>query len=181
MTGFESNAEVEPCVTTVMPIFNEIATVASVVKCVLAQRVVRELIVVDDYSQNGTWETLRTIVRTDSRVRLLRCNTNQGKGAAVRRGVLQSTSEIIIVQDADSEYDPHDYYRLIGPIYFGKAAVVFGSRFIEAALRRKLPFSPSDCESTRINHSVEDVATALNLTDMETGFKGISPWHTSTS
>src|SRR5256885_762524 len=105
MTKFQSNAEIAPCLAVVMPAFNEAATIAAVIERVLAQPPVQELIVVDDASTDRTWEALQRF-SNDRRVRLLRHDRNQGKGAALRTGFARATAPFVIVQDADLEYDP---------------------------------------------------------------------------
>jgi glycosyltransferase involved in cell wall biosynthesis len=137
MSEMTSNDEIEPCLTAVMPVYNEAATVAEVVRVVLAQRPVQELVIVDDYSTDGTWELLQLSATNEPRIKLLRHDINQGKGAALRTGISRATSKIIVIQDADLEYDPGEYCLLLAPILSGKADVVFGSRFL-----RKLRSSP---------------------------------------
>ncbi|MGB9077726.1 MAG: glycosyltransferase family 2 protein [Terracidiphilus sp.] len=165
-----SNEEIEPCLTAVMPVYNEAATVAKVIGVVLAQRPVRELVVVDDCSQDGTWENLERLAAGDPRIKLYRHAVNQGKGAALRTGIAQATSPIVIVQDADLEYDPAEYYLLLAPILRGKADVVYGSRFLGGSgAHRVLYFWHS--VGNRFLTMCSNMATDLNLTDMETGYK----------
>ncbi len=116
MTEIKSNADIEPCLSVVMPVFNEAATVADVIKTVLAQRPVQQLVIVDDASRDGTWDKLQPLATGDSRIKLVRHEVNQGKGAALRTGFAQATSPIVIIQDADLEYDPAEYHRLLGLI-----------------------------------------------------------------
>jgi glycosyltransferase involved in cell wall biosynthesis len=125
----KSNDEIEPCLTAVMPVYNESATVAEVIEAVLAQRPVQQLVIVDDGSRDSTWDQLQRLAQAEPRITLIRHEVNQGKGAALRTGISHATSEIVVIQDADLEYDPAEYCRLIEPILFGKADVVFGSRF----------------------------------------------------
>ncbi len=166
----KSNDEIEPCLTAVMPVYNESATVAEVVKAVLAQRPVQQLVIVDDCSRDGTWDQLQPLAQIEPRIKLIRHEVNQGKGAALRTGIAHATSEIVIIQDADMEYDPAEYCWLIAPILSGKADVVYGSRFRG---------SSGACRVLYYWHSVgnnfltmcSNMATDLNLTDMETGYK----------
>ena len=95
-----------PCLAVLIPVYNEAATVADVVKAVLAQPQVRELIVVDDGSNDGTGAVLQPLARADGRIKLFRHEINQGKGAALRTGFAQVTAPLVVVQDADLEYDP---------------------------------------------------------------------------
>jgi glycosyltransferase involved in cell wall biosynthesis len=170
MAAMRSNDEIEPCLTVVMPVYNEQDTVARVIKAVLAQRPVQELIVVDDGSQDGTCNQIEPLAQVEPRIKFMRHEVNQGKGAALRTGIAQATSAIVIIQDADLEYDPTEYCRLVNPILDDKADVVFGSRFR----------SGSDaCRVLYYWHSVgnnfltmcSNIATDLNLTDMEVCYK----------
>jgi len=165
-----SNDTIEPCLTAVMPVYNEAASVATVVELVLAQRPVRELIIVDDCSKDGTWDTLQSLASAEPRIKLFRHAINQGKGAALRTGISHATSQIVIVQDADLEYDPTEYYLLLEPILAGKADAVFGSRFQGGSgAHRVLYFWHS--VGNRFLTLLSNMATDLNLTDMETGYK----------
>jgi glycosyltransferase involved in cell wall biosynthesis len=103
MTEIKSNADIEPCLSVVMPVFNEAATVLEAIKVVLAQRPVRQLIIVDDGSTDGTWEKLKSIANGEPRIELMQHSLNQGKGAALRDGFALATSPIVIIQDADLE------------------------------------------------------------------------------
>src|SRR5271169_4842398 len=116
MTEIKSNADIEPCLSVVMPVFNEAATVADVIKTVLAQRPVQQLVIVDDCSRDGTWEKLQPLAQNEPRIKLVRHEVNQGKGAALRTGIAHATSAIVIIQDADLEYDATEYFRLLVPI-----------------------------------------------------------------
>src|SRR4051812_8301361 len=127
----KSNAEISPCLTVVVPAFNEAGSIASVLECVLAQRPVQEVVVVDDASGDNTWEALQAFA-ANARVKLLRHTVNQGKGAALRTGFQHAKGDFVIVQDADLEYDPEEYHILLAPAIAGRADVVFGSRFNSA-------------------------------------------------
>jgi glycosyltransferase involved in cell wall biosynthesis len=165
-----SNDQIEPCLTAVMPVYNEAQTVAAVIQVVLAQRPIQELVVVDDASRDGTCEILQSLAQAEPRIRLLRHQVNQGKGAALRTGIAHATSEVVIIQDADLEYDPEEYHLLLAPILAGKADVVFGSRFLGGAgAHRVLYFWHS--VGNRFLTMSSNMATDLNLTDMETGYK----------
>jgi glycosyltransferase involved in cell wall biosynthesis len=168
MRDLKSNADIEPCLAVVMPVFNEAGTVLEIIKTVLAQRPVRELIIVDDASTDGSWGRLQTAAG-DARVRLVRHERNQGKGAALRSGLALATAPILIIQDADLEYDPTEYFQLLAPILAGKADVVFGSRFIGAGAHRVLYYWHS--VGNNVLTMFSNMATDLNLTDMETCYK----------
>jgi len=170
MPDLSSNNDIEACLSVVIPVYNEAATITQIVDAVLAQRPVEQLIIVDDCSSDGTWEQLERLAGIDPRIELLRHQVNRGKGAALRTGFARATSPVVIVQDADLEYDPAEYYRLLGPILSGKADVVFGSRFRGGTgAHRVLYFWHSVGNSFLTLCS--NMATDLNLTDMETCFK----------
>jgi glycosyltransferase involved in cell wall biosynthesis len=165
----QSNADVEPCLSVVMPVYNEARTVRQVIEVVLAQRPVQELIIVDDCSRDGSWEVLSDLAKAHDRIRLFRHEQNQGKGAALATGIAQTKSPVVIIQDADLEYDPTEYHYLLKPILSGKADVVFGSRFIGSGEHRVLYFWHS--VGNRGLTMFSNMATNLNLTDMETCYK----------
>ncbi len=158
-----------PCLAVVIPVFNEAATIASVVKAVGAQSLVREIIIVDDASVDGTWNALEEVGRSEPRAKMFRHMVNQGKGAALRTGFAQVTAPLVIVQDADLEYDPTDYAVLCKPILAGKADVVFGSRFSGAGAHRVLYFWHS--VGNKLLTTFSNMAADINLTDMESGYK----------
>ena len=160
---------IAPCLSVVVPVYNEEATIANVLDTVLRQSVVQEVVVVDDCSKDKTWEALQPVAQKDKRVKLFRHDVNQGKGAALRTGFKQVSSAIVIIQDADLEYDPDEYEILIRPIVNGKADVVFGSRFAGAGAHRVLYYWHSF--GNKILTTFSNMATDLNLTDMETGYK----------
>jgi glycosyltransferase involved in cell wall biosynthesis len=164
-----SNADIPSCATVVVPVFNEEKTIANVIRTVLAQRPVQEVIVVDDASQDQTWAALAPLAQVDTRVRLLRHELNQGKGAALRTGFAHATAPIVMIQDADLEYDPNEYYLLLKPILADKADVVFGSRFLGSGSHRVLYYWHS--VGNKMLTTLSNMATNLNLTDMETGYK----------
>lgn len=163
------NADIAPCLSVVMPVYNEKATVARMVELVLQQRPVQELIIVDDGSTDGTAEVIRRFADTDPRIRLVVNDKNEGKGASLRRGFAQASAQIVLVQDADLEYDPLEYHLLLNPILSGKADVVFGSRFLGAGAHRVLYYWHA--VGNRLLTTLSNMATNLNLTDMESCYK----------
>ncbi|MGH7980119.1 MAG: glycosyltransferase family 2 protein [Limisphaerales bacterium] len=169
MTDIKSNADIEPCLSVVMAVFNEAETVATVFRNVLTQRPVQQLVIVDDGSTDGTWEKLEPLARGEPRVKLMRHPVNQGKGAALRTGFAEATAPYFIVQDGDSEYDPAEYYRLLAPVLAGKADVVFGSRFIGSDAHRVLFYWHS--LGNKLLTTLSNMASDLNLTDMEVCYK----------
>ncbi len=156
-----------PCLSVVMPCFNERATIETVVKAVLESPFTAELLVVDDGSTDGTRDFLETV--QDERVRVILQPRNQGKGAAVRTGFAAATQPYVIIQDADLEYDPSEYGEILAPILEGKADVVFGSRFLTGRARRVLYFWHS--VGNKMLTGFSNMFTNLNLTDMETCYK----------
>ncbi len=169
MATDQRSDDIEPCLSVVMPCYNERATVAECVGAVLDSPYTRELIVVDDASTDGTREILADLTATDPRVRVLLQDRNQGKGAALRRGFREATSRFVIVQDADLEYDPAEYGVVLGPLVEGKADVVFGSRFAGGEAHRVLYFWHT--VGNRVLTLLSNAFTNLNLTDMETCYK----------
>ncbi|MEY3479506.1 MAG: hypothetical protein RIQ71_281 [Verrucomicrobiota bacterium] len=160
-------------ISVITPVYNEKTTVAAALKNVLAQPQVAELIVVDDGSNDGTWEELQSFTRhaSDSfpKVHVLRHEKNLGKGAALRTGIANATAPIVIIQDADFEYDPEEYPIVIAPILRERADVVIGSRFIGSEAHRVLYFWHS--VGNRFLTLLSNMLTNLNLTDMETCYK----------
>ena len=156
-----------PCLSLVMPAFNEEATILESIDRVLAQPFVAELIVVNDASTDNTAGVLATI--EDTRVRVMSHTVNQGKGAALRTGIQAATQDYVGIQDADLEYDPADLAKLLVPLETGRADVVYGSRFLTGDAHRVLYFWHS--VGNKMLTLASNVFTNLNLTDMETCYK----------
>jgi glycosyltransferase involved in cell wall biosynthesis len=162
-------AQETACLAVIIPAYDEADTIATVLQTVLAQPLVREVIVVDDASRDGTWAVLQPLAQTDARIKLFQHSVNRGKGAALRTGFAKATAPIVIVQDADLEYDPAYFGTLARPILQGKADVVFGSRFAGSGAHRVLYFWHYLGNKTLT--LLSNMVTNLNLTDMETGYK----------
>ena len=150
-------------------LYNEAGTITEVVRMVLAQPPVQQVVIVDDCSNDGTWDKLQLLARSEPRIKLVQHEVNQGKGAALRTAIAHATAEFVIIQDADLEYDPAEYHLLLAPLLGGKADVVFGSRFLGGGAHRVLYFWHSI--GNRFLTICSNMATDLNLTDMETCYK----------
>lgn len=159
----------EPCLSVVIPVYNEKDTIKKSLAAVLAQPVVQEVIIVDDCSRDGTLEILETLCGGNARVRLIKHEVNQGKGAAVRTGFQNVNGRYTIIQDADLEYNPDEYGRLIEPLLAGDADVVFGSRFIGGSAHRVLYYWHS--VGNKLLTTLSNMTTNLNLTDVECCYK----------
>lgn len=157
------------CLSIIMPVYNEGSTVSKVIAAVLAQPQVAELICVNDCSKDDSGKILEQLAQQDSRIRVFHHEFNQGKGAALRTGISLATAPIVLIQDADLEYDPVEYERIIQPILNDRADVVFGSRFIGSEAHRVLYFWHS--VGNRFLTVLSNMFTNLNLTDMETCYK----------
>ena len=158
-----------PRISIVIPCFNEAETLEALVDAVLASPVPdKEIIVVDDASTDGTDKVIRSTI--EPRVsKVIRHEINRGKGAALRTGFAAATGEIVLVQDADLEYDPRDYERLLQPILENRADVVYGSRFSGGESHRVLYFW--HWVTNKMLTLLSNMLTDLNLTDMETCYK----------
>ena len=159
----------------IMPAYNERRTIEAIVERVLAvdlPGMTKELIIVDDASSDGTADILKTMDGRDG-IRVFTQSPNQGKGAAVARGFKEATGDILLIQDADLEYDPAEYPSLLGPILRGDADVVYGSRFQGSPHGQRVLYfwhSVGNKMLTLLSNAVTD----LNLTDMETCYKAFT-------
>ena len=158
-------------ISVVIPCYNEEQTVLQIVKKVQGVLVDNEyeIIIIDDFSTDNTKQVIDSIIANDNSVKAVCHDKNKGKGAALRSGFNRSSGGVIIIQDADLEYDPNEYKKLLKPIMTGKADVVYGSRFKSGAEARVLYYWH------RLGNSfltwLSNIFTNLNLTDMETCYK----------
>jgi glycosyltransferase involved in cell wall biosynthesis len=157
--------------SVLMPVYNEESTIKTIVDRVLAAPIDLEieLICVDDGSTDRSPDLLDELASSDQRVRVIKQPRNMGKGRAIRTAIETATGDLAIVQDADLEYDPADYARVLAPLIEGKADAVFGSRFASSQERRVLYFWHS--LGNRLLTTLSNMMTDLNLTDMETCYK----------
>ena len=159
---------IDPLLSVIMPVYNELATIEEIVTRVLAVPIRVELIVIDDGSNDGSRDTLNKLAG-ERDFKLILQEKNRGKGAAVRRGFAEATGDIFVIQDADLEYSPEEYPQLIDLIVRGKADAVYGSRF----LGRHRAFLFTHYMGNRLLTFVTNVLYNTILTDMETCFKAI--------
>ncbi len=156
----------------VVPCYNEKATIKKILEEIAAVNIgstKKEIVVVDDGSKDGTREILQKIAKKDPHIRLIFQKINKGKGAALKKGILQSSGDVVVIQDADLEYDPQEYKRLLYPIERGHADVVYGSRFIGGEPHRIIYFRNQI--ANKFLTMLSNLFTGLNLTDMETCYK----------
>ncbi len=153
----------------IIPCFNEEKTIEKVINSILEQEYKNiEIIVIDDFSYDNTRHILRNSL--SSKIdKLIFHTTNQGKGAAIRTGIKETTGEIILIQDADLEYDPNEYTKLINPILSGRADIVYGSRFIGSNPHRAVYFWHKIANNFLT--LLSNIFSGLNLTDIETCYK----------
>jgi len=160
----------EMTLSVVIPVYNERGTIEELIRRVKAVGLADEIIIVDDCSTDGTRDYLAAL--DDALLKVFFHDRNQGKGAALRTAFSKVSGDIVIIQDADLEYDPQEYDRLITPIRNGKADVVFGSRFAGGELHRVVFFW--HMVGNKFLTFFSNMLTNLNLTDMETGYKAFS-------
>jgi len=165
---FSTERVQEVKLSVVIPVYNEVQTIKEIVTRVQEVEFEKEIIIVDDYSTDGTRERLREINQADENVKVLYHDHNQGKGAALRTGFQAITGDIVIIQDADLEYDPREYPLLLGPIVDGRADVVYGSRFLGGPHRVLFFWHYLGNKFVTL---LSNMLTNLNLTDMETCYK----------
>jgi glycosyltransferase involved in cell wall biosynthesis len=158
--------------SVIIPCYNEIQTIEAILREVRSTDLgstQKEIIVVDDGSKDGTREMLEKIAKKHKDIKLIFQDFNQGKGAALKRGLLESTGDVVVIQDADLEYDPQEYSRLLYPIERGQADVVYGSRFIGGEPHRIIYYRNQI--ANKFLTTLSNIFTGLNLTDMETCYK----------
>jgi glycosyltransferase involved in cell wall biosynthesis len=153
----------------IIPVYNEKKTIDEIVRRVGAVPLAKEIIVVDDFSRDGTREMLGSLAERHDNLKIVYHEKNQGKGFAIRTGLKHVTGDMVIIQDADLEYNPAEYPKLVRPIVEGRADVVFGSRFAGGEEHRVLYFW--HYLGNRFLTLMSNMFTNLNLTDMETGYK----------
>ena len=153
--------------SVVIPVYNEVENIGEILKRVQSTQRANEIIIVDDGSQDGTRETLKSLDGKE-KVRVILHERNQGKGAAVVTGLRAAQGDILLIQDADLEYDPRDYAVLLQPIEEGKADVVYGSRFLGAPHRVTMFWH---LMANRLLTFMTNILYNTILTDMETGYK----------
>ena len=155
----------------VIPVYNEAATISEIVDLVRTVDVGmdKEILLVDDCSRDGTCDVLQKMAAAQADLKVLFHETNQGKGAALRTGFSAATGDIVLIQDADLEYDPREYPRLLQPILGGHADVVFGSRFLGGGPHRVVYFW--HYLGNKLLTTLSNMTTNLNLTDMEVCYK----------
>jgi len=156
----------------IMPCYNEKNTIEKIVAEVLEVNLgstKKEIVIVDDGSKDGTRDILKGLAKKHPEIKLKFNEVNQGKGASLRIGILESTGDVVVIQDADLEYDPQEYKRLLYPIERGHADVVYGSRFIGGEPHRIIYYRNQ--VANKFLTGLSNMFTGLNLTDMETCYK----------
>lgn len=154
--------------SVIIPVYNEIDTIEEILKRVEQVNLAEELIIVDDGSTDGSREILKKIAHDDPKIHLILHEKNQGKGSAVQTGIHASSSDLLLIQDADLEYDPRDYASLLKPIEEGIADVVYGSRFLGAPRRTTMFWHMI---ANKLLTLMTNILFNSILSDMETGYK----------
>lgn len=160
---------VDPCVSVIIPVFNEEKTLHKIVEKVLKQSCVQEVIIIDDCSYDDTLHVAQEIARSDNRICVCHHKINKGKGGAIHTGIPMCRANFVLIQDADLEYDPCEYPELLQPLLDDKADVVFGSRFLTTKSHRVLYYWHS--VGNRFLTWITSMVSNLNLSDMETCYK----------
>ena len=157
-------------ISIIIPCYNEVSTIEIIIDKIKKIEIDKEIIIVDDFSEDGSKEKIKSDIKNKySDIIDIYHDRNMGKGAAIRTGISNATGEIIIIQDADLEYDPNDYHKLIRPIKNGYADVVYGSRFIGGSEKRVLYFWHTI--GNKFLTILSNMFSNLNLTDMEVCYK----------
>jgi glycosyltransferase involved in cell wall biosynthesis len=154
--------------SVVMPVYNEKATIETILARVESTGLATEILVIDDGSTDGTRDLLRQIAPDHPRLKLHLHERNRGKGAAIQTGIQAATQDLVLIQDADLEYDPRDYPALLAPIQEGKAQVVFGSRFLGGPRRTTMFWH---MVANQLLTLMTNILYNSILSDMETGYK----------
>lgn len=160
--------------SVIVPVFNEEKTVEELLRRVLAEKTAKEIIVVDDCSKDKTREILERIKKANQTIKVILHPQNRGKGAAIRTGMSEAQGDYLIIQDADLEYDPFDYQRLLEPILKGKSRVVYGTRLKEMKFKlfgKDRTLLPLHYLTNRFLSVLTNVLYGSKLTDMETCYK----------
>ena len=156
----------------IVPCYNEERTIEKIIAEVMQVNLgttKKEVIIVDDYSTDKTRKILKDLQAKHKEIKVIMQESNHGKGAALKKGILASTGDVVVVQDADLEYDPKEYKRLLYPIERGQADVVYGSRFIGGEPHRIIYYRNQ--VANKFLTTLSNIFTGLNLTDMETCYK----------
>jgi glycosyltransferase involved in cell wall biosynthesis len=164
--------------SVIVPVYNEAQFIATILQRIQANPIVKEIIVIDDCSKDGTRDILKKLKEdasyaqsrqiNSSAIQFIFHDVNQGKGAAIRTGIQSASGDLLVIQDADFEYDPAEYKKLIEPLLSGEADVVFGSRFYNEGWKALLSWHTMGNKFLTL---VSNIFTGLNLTDMETCYK----------